>query len=237
VGWGAGRAAWSRDRLAGQLAAQSERLERQRERTAELAVEVERTRLAGDLDMAARGRVRTMIGLAEQGMRSLAADPERIRETFAQIERMGRESLNEMRDLLGVLRSDERGSRAPRPTLAELDTLLAQARAGGRPVNLELQGQRRALPLGIELATYRALQHALIAVSGAPGEPTTVKLTYLPDSLELEVAGVPSDAETAEAAFIAARERIVAQGGSFTSDGPAGRRVLRASFPAAMADA
>lgn len=231
VSWAAGRAAWSRDRLANQLAAQSEQLARQRERTAELAVEVERTRLATDLDMAARGRVRTMIELAERGEQSFAADPERIRETFAQIERMGRESLNEMRGLLGVLRSDERGSRAPRPTLAEIDTLLAQARAGGRLVDFELQGQQRPLPLGIELATYRALQHALVAVSGAPGEQTTVKLRYLPDSLELEVAGPPSDDETAAAAFAAARERIVAQGGTFESDGGFGRRVLRASLP------
>lgn len=236
VSWGAGRAAWSRDRLARQLAAQSEQLERQRERTAELAVEVERTRLATDLDMAARGRVRTMIGLAEQGTRSFAADPERIRETFAQIERMGREALNEMRDLLGVLRSDERGSRAPRPTLAEIDTLLAQARAGGRLVDLELHGQRRPLPLGIELATYRALQHALVAVSGAPGEQTMVKLRYLPDSLELEVTGVPRQDDTAQVALAAARERILAHGGSLSSSGAgaSGMQVVRASFPVAV---
>ena len=214
VGWAAGRAAWSRDRLANQLAAQSELLERQRERTAELAVEVERTRLAWDLDMAARGRVRTMIELANGGERSFTADTEQISETFAQIERMGRQSLNEMRGLLGVLRSDGRGSRAPRPTLAEIETLLAEARAGGRRVDLELQGDRRPLPLGIELATYRALQHALFAVGGA----TTVKLRYLPDSLELEVAGPPSDGEAAEAAVAAARERVVAQGGRFESD-------------------
>jgi signal transduction histidine kinase len=236
VAWGAGRAAWSRDRLAEQLAAQSERLERQRERTAELAVEVERTRLATDLDLAARGRVRTMIRLAEQGTQSFAADPQRVRETFAQIERMGRESLNEMRDLLGVLRSDERGSRAPRPTLAEIDALLAEARAGGRLVDLDLRGQRRPLPLGIELATYRALQHALVAVSGAPGEPITVRLRYRRDSLDLEVAGVPSGDENAAAAFAAARERIVAHGGSFASDSGSGTRVLRATFPVAMAN-
>jgi signal transduction histidine kinase len=233
VSWGAGRAAWSRDRLAKQLGAQSEQLERQRERTAELAVEVERTRLATDLDMAARGRVRTMIQLAGQGKQSFAADPERIRESFAQIERMGRESLNEMRDLLGVLRSDERGSRAPRPTLAEIDTLLAQARAGGRLVDLELEGQRRPLPLGIELATYRALQHALVAVSAAPGEQTVVKLRYLSDSLELEISGVSRQDDTAQAALAAARERIVAHGGSLTSSGAgaSGMHVLRASFP------
>ena len=76
VAWGAGRAAWSRDRLADQLTAQSELLERRRERTAELAVEVERTRLAWDLDLAARGRVRRMIELATDGERSFTADPE-----------------------------------------------------------------------------------------------------------------------------------------------------------------
>jgi len=235
VAWGAGRAAWSRDRLAEQLAAQSERLERQRERTAELAVVVERTRLATD-HLAARGRVRTMIRLAEQGTQSIAADPERVRETFAQIERMGRESLNEMRDLLVVSRSDERGSRAPRPTLAEIEALLAEARAGGRLVDLDLRGQRRPLPLGIELATYRALQHALVAVSGAPGEPITVRLRYRRDSLELEVAGVPSEDENAAAAFAAARERIVAHGGSFASDSGSETRVLHATFPVAMAN-
>jgi signal transduction histidine kinase len=235
--WGAGRAAFSRDRLAERLAEQSVLLGRQRERTAELAVEVERTRLATDLDLAARGRIRMMIELAARAEHAFAADPERVRGTFAQIERMGRESLNEMRDLLGVLRSDEYGSRAPRPTLAELDALLTDARAGGRLVDLEMHGQRRPLPLGIELATYRALQHALVAVSGAPGQPTTVKLSYLHDSLELEVAGVPSDDERAAAALAAARQRVVAQGGRFDTGGPYGGRVLRATFPAAIANA
>ena len=111
VSWGAGRAAWSRDRLADRPAAQTELLERQRERTAELAVEVERIRLASDLDMAARVRVREMIELAARGEWALAGDPDGARAAFARIERVGRESLNDMRGLLGVLRSDDRGSR------------------------------------------------------------------------------------------------------------------------------
>ena len=233
VAWGAGRAAWSRDRLADQLTAQSELLERRRERTAELAVEVERTRLAWDLDLAARGRVRRMIELATDGERSFTADTKQTREMFAQIERMGRQSLNEMRGLLGVLRSDGRGSRAPRPTLAEIETLLSEARAGGRRVDLELHGDRRLLPLGVELATYRTLQHALFAVGGA----TTITLRYLRDSLELEVNGTHTDRDGAELAFAAARERVVAQGGSFSSDDPAGRRVLRATLPVGIAHA
>ncbi|MGZ6661601.1 MAG: sensor histidine kinase [Solirubrobacteraceae bacterium] len=237
VSWGAGRAAWSRDRLADQLRAQSELLERQRERTAQLAVEVERTRLASDLDMAARVTVQEMIEIAERGEQSFAADPELARNVFAQIERMGRESLNEMRDLLGVLRSDERGSRSPRPTLAEIEALLDEARAGGRLVDLELKGERRPLPPGVELTTYRVLQHALVAVGGAPGEPATVQLRYLPDSLELEIRGVAGEGPWAEAAVVAARERVIAHGGRFSNDNPAGRRVLRATLPVAVAHA
>src|SRR5205807_2026472 len=53
VSWGAGRAARSRDRLADQLVAQSALLMRQRELTAQLAVEVERTRVASELDITA----------------------------------------------------------------------------------------------------------------------------------------------------------------------------------------
>ena len=83
VSWGAGRAAWSRDRIADRLATQTALLERQREHTADLAVEVERTRLASDLDMAARVRVREMIELAQRGELALGADPDGARAAFA----------------------------------------------------------------------------------------------------------------------------------------------------------
>src|SRR5205823_78696 len=125
-------------------------LEHQREQSAGLAVEIERTRLAGDLDAAARARVRAMIDLAGSGERAVGHDPQAARAAFARIEQISRESLNEMRALLGVLRSDERGERAPRPTLAQLETLLAAARAGGRLVSLEVEGESRALPGGVE---------------------------------------------------------------------------------------
>jgi signal transduction histidine kinase len=237
VSWGAGRAAWSRERLAEQLAARSELLVRQRERTAELAVEVERERLATELDLAARDRVREMIELAADAERSWANDPARVVAAFARIELMGRESLNEMRDLLGLLRSDDRGSRVPRPTLAQLDTLLQEARGAGQLVELETYGHPRPLPLGVQLAAYRALQHALLALSSARGEPATIRLRYLDQSLEFEVWGAPGAGASADGAVVAARERILAHGGSFSSEAPLGTRVLRASLPVAVGHA
>jgi signal transduction histidine kinase len=225
--WIAGRVVRSRERVAEQLRERSLMLERQRDETAALAVEVERTRLASDLDAAARGRVRKLVELA--GAAERLDDPE---QTFGQIERIARESLNELRGLLGVLRSDERGRRAPNPTLAELDTLLADARAGGRLVDLDVEGERRPLPRGIELAAYRAVQHALVAVRGDEREPATVHLRYLPTALDLEVRGFPIEGGGAAAALAAARERVTAYGGTFDSlsEAPA-RRVLRASLP------
>jgi signal transduction histidine kinase len=226
--WGAGRVARSREGVAAQLGERSFLLERQREETAALAVELERTRLASDLDAAARGGIRELVELASA---ERLEDPER---TFGEIERIARDSLNELRGLLGVLRNDERGRRAPNPTLAELDTLLAEARAGGRLVDFDVEGERRPLPRGVELAAYRAVQHALVAVRGYSGRPATVRLRYLPAAVDLEVRGGTIDGGGAAAAIAAARERVTAYGGTFSSqsDSPA-LRVLRAHLPVA----
>ncbi|MDQ3722898.1 MAG: histidine kinase dimerization/phosphoacceptor domain-containing protein, partial [Actinomycetota bacterium] len=103
--WAAGRIVLSRQRVADQLEQRSRELAVQREQTAALAVEVERARLAIDLNMAARVPVATMIELAEHAERTLGPETATTLGAFAQIERLGRESLNQMRSLLGVLRS------------------------------------------------------------------------------------------------------------------------------------
>jgi signal transduction histidine kinase len=233
--WAGGRMVRSRDLVAEQLAERSRMLEQRREQTAELAVEVERTRLASELDAAARERVREIIELAASGERDLSTDPGDARVLFAQIEAMGRQSLNEMRGVLGVLRSDERADLAPRPTLAQLEALLAEARRGGRLVELDVEGERRPLPSGVELAAYRVLQHALVAVRGDDAQPATSQLRYTPGALELEVQGLPAPGRGAEVALLAARERVAAHGGSFSSASePRGARVLRAHLPIAV---
>jgi hypothetical protein len=217
--WGAGRLVRSRSRIAAELADRSQRLVETREETARMAVEVERLRLASDIDVAARARVSELVRLAAR--EDVAPSP----EVFGRIEREGRASLNEMRELLGVLRSDERDT-SPRPTLAQLEALLEQARAGGAVVELAVEGERRPLPSGVELAAYRTVQHSLDALGGAP---VRVCLRYLPDALELEVRGEAADDTASEAALVAARERVGAHGGTFTADH--GGRTLRARLP------
>jgi signal transduction histidine kinase len=229
--WAAGRVAGSRGRVAAALAERSRMLVDTRAETAELAVEVERLRLATDLDTAARERVSDLIVLAEGAQAGAADDPDGSRATFARIEREGRESLNEMRALLGVLRSDERDASA-RPTLEQIEELVQRARAGGTVVELEVEGERRPLPGGVELAAFRTVQHALSALRRDDTAPARVCLRYLPDALELEVHGAIADGTAGEAALAAARERVAAHGGSFSA-GPAHRgvAVLTARLP------
>jgi signal transduction histidine kinase len=229
--WAAGRLVRSRSRIAAELEERSRRLVETREETARMAVDVERLRLATDIDVAARARVSELVELADHARTALQDDPEGSREAFARIERDGRDSLNQMRELLGVLRSDERDT-SPRPTLAQIEDLLAQARAGGTVVELEVEGERRPLPSGVELAAYRTIQHGLEALGHDDGSPARVRLRYLPDALELEVRGTVADGSASEAALAAARERVDAHGGSFTTTAAdAGGRVLWARLP------
>lgn len=227
---GAGRFFRSRTEAAAELSQRTRDLERTREETAQLAAEVERAKVAADLDVAARDRIRAVVDLAREGETA----PETSPEDFERIEREGRESLNQMRELLGVLRSDEHDT-SPRPTLAQLETLLERARAGGRPVELRVEGQRRPLPTGVELAAYRVVQHALEAFDVGSGEGATVILRYRDSDLELEVTGATPTDELEGSALDAARERVNAHGGAFSATPQAGgRTLLRAELPLAV---
>ncbi len=230
--WAAGRLARSRARLTAELAQRTRDLERTRDATAQLAVVLERARLASELDVAARERIRSVVALAVRGERDAQHSPAAARLAFQRIESEGRESLNQVRELLGVLRSDGRDA-SPRPTLAQLETLLQQSRVGGGVVELRIEGRRRPLPAGVELAAYRTIQLVLDAFAAAGDGPAGVRLRYLGTLLELEIHGsLPHGG--AVAALAAARERATAHGGSFTTvrEG-AGRLLVRAQLPLA----
>jgi signal transduction histidine kinase len=166
--WAAGRIVRSRDQLAAELAERSQVLERRREETAQLAVEVERTRLASDLDAATSLRVREIIDSAEQGERALRSDPGRAQTAFAGIEQAGRDSLNELRGLLGFLRSDAPMSPAPAPAPAQTESL----KSGGA----DLAARRRA---GAERGAVLRVMTARWFDPGLAGAFALISLIYV----------------------------------------------------------
>ncbi|WP_445402554.1 sensor histidine kinase [Streptomyces sp. LE64] len=103
------------------------------------------------------------------------------REGFQQIAVNARASMDELRRLLGVLRTPGAPGAltAPHPTLAQLPALVEQHRAVGERAGLRISGEPVALPAGWELSAYRIVQEALTnARKHAPGGRTLVEVDY-----------------------------------------------------------
>jgi signal transduction histidine kinase len=133
--------------------------------------------------------------------------------------------LREMRRLVGMLRSDGGDPLVPQPLLGDLPTLVAQVREAGLPIELRIIGDRRQLPVGIELSAYRIVQEALTnALKHAGDAGAAVVVRYRPDALELEVLdegpGEVAAAPGGGHGLVGMRERVALYGGSFD----AGRR-------------
>jgi len=132
---------------------------------AEAAVAEERLRIARELhDVISHGL--SVMTLHAGGVRRLLA-PEQVREreVLEAVERTGRESLAEMQRMLGVLRGPaETAEAAVTPGLADVDALLDAARSAGLGARLEVTGDVRPLPPGLDLAAYRIVQEAVTNV-------------------------------------------------------------------------
>ncbi|WP_030180534.1 sensor histidine kinase [Streptomyces violaceorubidus] len=103
--------------------------------------------------------------------------PPDVRREFTSIAATARESLGEMRRLLGVLRNEEsHGELVPQPGLAQIGQLVeATARTGG-PV--EFTPCEAEVPEAVGLSAYRIVQEALAnVVRHAPGAATHVSLS------------------------------------------------------------
>ena len=156
------------------------RLEREREERARLAVAEERARHARELHDVVAHHVSVMVVQAGAARRVAATDPSSAREAMAAVESAGRTALTEMRRMLEVLRADEPDLQ-PEPSLARVESLVARVRAAGLPVELQVEGERPAVPAGPDLAAYRIIQEALTNVVKHAGKASaSVRIAYPP---------------------------------------------------------
>ena len=121
---------------------------------------------------------------------------------------------------------------------SKLPELVQHTRQAGLPVELRIQGERPALPPGIDLSAYRIVQEALTnALKHASPTSATVVVRYQPDRLDLQVSNDDRDASPADhhrsgQGLVGMRERVLLFGGHFQAGQlPGGGFSVQASFP------
>jgi signal transduction histidine kinase len=235
--WPLGRAFHQRERAVDALSQQAEELRRGQEVEARAAVAAERARIARELhDVVGHGvsilvlQLVATLGTLESG--DLTATRQRLLAT----ERSSRQTLAEMRRLLGLLDEDAAASLSPQPGLGELEQLVADTRAAGVEVELEVGGERVELPAGLELAAYRIAQEALTNVI-KHAQPATahIRLSYRPDELVVEVVddgAHPPGSLDGGRGIAGMRERVALYAGELTVGArPTRGFEVRARFP------
>ena len=139
---------------------------------------------------------------AEQsGQAQQQSEPDIAEQTLELIADTARDSLTQMRSLLGLLRTDEATAYAPVPTLSDVPALVEQSRRAGLPVTFTgITGtMARTLPQGAELAAYRTVQEALTnALKHSPGATTTVTIHWGENGLHLWVHNGPVSSAAAQ---------------------------------------
>jgi signal transduction histidine kinase len=183
--------------------------------------------------------------------RLIDRDPAAAKAGVVWIRTQGKETLDNLRLVVGVLRGSRAGdaddaadraeSNAPVPGLAVLDDLVRTARDLGTPVELVREGTPREIPPIADVALYRVVQESLSnARQHAPGAPVRVVLRHLAREVSLEVANAPATQRREPAArtssgvgLVGMRERAQLIGAEFAA-GPtaAGGWCVTVTLPA-----
>jgi len=217
--WLAGDAVRNRRAQMLHLEGQIEQAEKERQETLDRAVDEERNRIARELHDVVAHAMSVIVVQAEGASRLVGKDEERVKTALAAIEHTGRANLNDIRGIVGLLRTD--GNKyAPSPELSMVDQLVDQCSEAGLSVSLDVQGTPRSLPPMIELSGYRIIQESLTNAIKHAGPTANAQVTigYHDDSLDIAVVddgrGAAADAQpTAGHGLLGIRERVEAFGG------------------------
>jgi signal transduction histidine kinase len=212
---------------------------RTREEEARRRVTDERLRIARELHDVLAHNISLINVQAGVALHLIDERPEQARTALATIKDASKEALGELRSVLGVLRQVDEGSpRRPTPSLARLDDLVANTEAAGLTVRTQIEGDRRPLPAGVDLAAFRIAQEALTNAARHAGRATaTVRVTYRPTDLTvlIEDDGRGTAAATSPgggSGIPGMRERVEALGGEFEAGPrPEGGFRVRAQLP------
>jgi signal transduction histidine kinase len=203
----------------------------------------ERNRIARELhDVIAHSLTVSLLHVTSARL-AVEHDPADAARALAESERLGRQSLAEVRATIGLVRpqagdaASPDGIAPPVPGLDQVGRLVAQLRETGADIGLAIEGDTAGLPATTGSAVYRIVQEALTnAIRHAPGRAVTVRVAVAGGQIEVAVdsAGPPgADSGAGQGlGLVSMRERAQAVGGTCTA-GPGGSGwLVHAALPA-----
>ncbi|WP_370948186.1 sensor histidine kinase [Amycolatopsis sp. cg5] len=171
----------------------AERAEREQHLLAEQARAEERRRLAGEMHDVVTHRLSLMV--LHAGALTVSSREPSVRDAAEGIRSEGTRALDELRDLVGVLRGTEQDTGTAQAAVVDLPDpamLVAESESVGIPVRLRVDGGGNGLSPTVARTAYRVVQEALTNVrKHAPGSEVDLALRYRPDGLDIEVRNSP----------------------------------------------
>jgi signal transduction histidine kinase len=206
---------------------------RDHETRMQAAVEQEQARIAREVHDIVAHDVSVIVAQAAAARRVFGAQPQKAVDSLASIEAVGRDALDGLRRLVGLLRTRPEDDLSPQPSLERLPWLMAQLERAGLDVDLTIRGTPGPLPATVELNAYRVVQEALTnCLKHAGPTHVSVTLVYEPTALCVVVRdyGVtpPRTSSSAGYGLISMQQRTAMLGGELVV-GPAPGRGFRVS--------
>lgn len=219
-----GRTAWGIARQRHELEEQAVELAAQQEANARRAVIDERLRISRELHDVVAHHISSIGVQAGGARRVMDTDPEAAKNALNVIEESSRSAVNEMRQLLGMLRAadpdlDVSGPdpKAPQAGADRLPALIAEVNGQGLEVGFHQIGLPAELPKTVSVSVYRIAQEALANVrKHSTARSAHLTLRYLGEAVELEVLddGRPKHAPVgSRLGHVGIRERVGLLGG------------------------
>jgi len=177
----------ARRRLVQALTERAERAERERHLLAEQARTEERARLAGEMHDVVTHRVSLMV--LQAGALQMTAPDEPTRQAAEELRAAGSQALDELRDLVGILRTEPAGTS---PSASDFAALVAESTAVGSPAELIEVGDPALASPVVGRTAYRIVREALTNVrKHAPGARATVRVQYDEAQVRLSIRNTP----------------------------------------------
>jgi signal transduction histidine kinase len=154
------------------------------------AIAAERARIGSELQDIIAHSISAMVIQAGSARLLLRTDPDRARDSILTVEETGRQTLSDLRRLLGMLRKqDDARALSPQPGLGQIAALIDSLRGTGLACERRTVGDPVDLTPGVDLVAYRVIEAALQAAAERHVRHSSVTVHYGLRDLELEVRG------------------------------------------------